>query len=130
MDERVNHSAVLATVTGVDSECGRSGIRDEGGRNDTSLAASKTNEHLEDGLELGVIERIGRAVSVHAKCVDSGLVARVKSSGGVGRVGDERVNGVGHLVAELEVLLMELLIDSCVLVQLTTGNLSMAIFER
>jgi hypothetical protein len=70
VDERVNDCTVLATVTSVSSECGGSGIGDEGSGNNARLSASQAREHLEDGLELGVIEGIWRTVGVDTKCVD------------------------------------------------------------
>jgi hypothetical protein len=102
VDERVDDCTILATVASVSSERGGSGISDERSGNNARLSASQAREHLEDGLELGVIEGIWGAVCVDTKCIDGRLVAGVESSGRVGRVSNERVDGVGHLVAELK----------------------------
>ena len=37
------------------------------------------------------------AVNPDIEGVDSGLLSRVKSGGGVGGISDERIDGVGHL---------------------------------
>jgi hypothetical protein len=102
VNERVNYRAILTTIASVNGKCGRGSIGDEGGGNDTDLTTSETSEHLKNRLELRVVERIGRSVGVHSKGVDSGLVSSVEGSSGVGRVGDERIDRVGHLVTELE----------------------------
>lgn len=109
MDEGVDDRAVVATVTSVGSESTRGGIGNEGSRDDTDLSTKETHEHLEDGLELGVIEGILGRVGVNTEGVDTGLVTRVQSSCRVGGVSDVRVNGVGHLVAELQLVVRGIL---------------------
>jgi hypothetical protein len=102
VNERVNDGTILTTVASVGGERGRCSIGNVSGGNNTDLTASETSKHLKDGLELRVVERIGRSVGVHSKGVDSRLVSSVEGSSGVGRVGDERIDRVGHLVTELQ----------------------------
>lgn len=96
----VNDSAVLATVASVGNERRRGGIRNVRSRYDADVSTSETMEHLCNGLDLRVVERVLARVGIDVQAVDRALVTSVESSGGVGRVGDETVNGVGHLVAE------------------------------
>lgn len=111
MDEGVDDRAVVAAVTSVGSESTRRGIGDERSRDNTDLATEETHEHLEDGLELGVIEGILGRIGVDTEGVDTGLVTRVQSSCRVGGVSDVRVDGVGHLVAELQLMIVRDILD-------------------
>jgi len=94
----------------VSDQRGRSSIGQEGGRNDTDLAASLTVEDCDDqrgvssaserrargmgltfsdGFDLGIVKGVGRRVLVHSESVDSGLVSGHDGGGRVGRVGNE-----------------------------------------
>jgi hypothetical protein len=61
---------------------------------------SETVEHLSNGFNLGVIERVGTRIGVNVQAVDGALVSSVERRSGVGRIGNEAVNGVGHLVTK------------------------------
>lgn len=57
-------------------------------------------EEFRDSLDLGIIELVRRAVSIHAQRVDGRFVTSVESGCRVGTVGNETVNRVCHLVAK------------------------------
>lgn len=57
-------------------------------------------EDLGNRLNLGIIKGVLAGIGIHAKSVDRALVASVQSRRRVGRVGDEGVDRVGHLVAQ------------------------------
>lgn len=69
-------------------------------RHNTHTTTCQTVEQLSNSLDLGIIEDIWRRIRVHAQAVHSGFVTRVESGCRVGRVGDEGVNRMGHLVAK------------------------------
>lgn len=97
----VDNMSTLATVTSVGSQGSRGGIGQVSSRNDTDTSTRiDTAEDLSNGLEFGVIERRLGRVTIHVQCIDSGLVASVECGGRIGRVGDEGVHGMGHLVAK------------------------------
>lgn len=91
---------ILATATGVGGQTGWGGISNGSGTDDTNVSTVDTVEELDNGLNLRVVEDVGAGVNVCTKSIDSSLVAGVQSSGRVGRVGDEGINGVSHGVAE------------------------------
>lgn len=96
----VNNSLVLATRPGMGDESSRCGIGNVRSGNNTNMAASETVEHLSNGLHFGVIEGVLAGVGVDVQAVDGALVSSVERSSRVGRIGDEAVNRVGHLVTE------------------------------
>jgi len=100
VNERVDDCSVLATVSGVSSQSSRSSIGDESGGDDTDVTFEHAVEELGNGLDLWVVELVWARVGVNTESVDGGLVARVQSSGTVGRVGDERVQRMGHAVSK------------------------------
>lgn len=99
--EGADNVVIFTAKTGVGSKSTGGGISKESSRDDTNTSVGVlAAEDLRNKLELGVIKGILGGVRIDTEGVDSGFVASVQSSGGVGRVGDERVHGVGHLVAE------------------------------
>lgn len=100
VEEGVDNSSVLATLTGVGNQSSRSSISNVGSGNNTNVTTSEAVEHLSNGLDLGIIKRILAGISIDVQAVDSALVSSVERSSGVGRISDEAVNGVGHLVTE------------------------------
>lgn len=104
----LDNGVVLRTLRGVGADSGRGSIGNVSLGDDTDLATSGTTEHLENGLHLGVAEGLAGGVGVSVETVDSHALATCQmcplvyspaeeSRSRVGRVGDERVERVGHL---------------------------------
>lgn len=100
VEESVDDGAVLATGTSVGNKRSRRGIGNVSGRDNTNVSTSEAVEHLGNCLNLGVIERILAGVRVDVQAVDGTLVSGVEGSSRVGRIGNEAVNGVCHLMTE------------------------------
>ena len=101
LEESADNVVIFTAKTGVGSKSTGGGISKESCGNNTNTSIGVlAAEDLGNELELGVIKGILRRVRIDTEGVDSGLVASVQSSCGVGRVGDERIHGVGHLVAQ------------------------------
>ena len=59
-----------------------------------------TAEDFCDCLEFRIIKGVARGVYIDTQSIDGSLVTSVKGRGGVGRIGNERVHGVCHLVSQ------------------------------
>jgi hypothetical protein len=100
IEEGVDNSTILGAGTCVGDQRSRRRVGNESSGNDSNVTTSEAVEHLSDGLDLGVIERTGAGVGIDVQAVDGALVSSVEGRSGVGRISDEAVNGVGHLMSE------------------------------
>lgn len=100
VDERVDDRTVLTTVTGVGSQRSGSCVGDVSRGDNAHVAAVHSVEDLGDCLDLWVVEGVLRSVAVDSKGVDGRLVASIERSSGVGRVGDEGIDRMGHLMSK------------------------------
>lgn len=64
------------------------------------MSANDTMEEFGDRLNLWVVELVRGRVRIHSQGIDGGLVTGVQSSRGIGRIRDERVNRVCHLMTQ------------------------------
>jgi hypothetical protein len=91
---------VLATGTSVSNQSSGGRICNIRSRNDSDMATGEAVEHLSNSLYLWVVKGVRAGVGVDVQAVDGALMSSVESRSRVGRIGDEAVNGVRHLVAE------------------------------
>lgn len=100
VEESVDNSTVLATGTCVGNQSSWCRIGNISSGDDSNVATGETVEHLSNGLDLRVIESVGAGVGIDIQAIDGALVSSVESCSGVGRIGDEAVNRVGHLMTK------------------------------
>jgi hypothetical protein len=91
---------VLGTGTSVSNQSSGSRVGNIRSRHNSDVATSKTVEHLSNGLNLGVVKWTGAGIGIDVQAVDGALVSSVEGRSRVGRISDEAVNRVGHLVTE------------------------------
>jgi hypothetical protein len=100
VEESVDNSSILRSRTGMSDQSSGSSIGNVSGGDDSNVATSETVEHLSKGLDLGVVESVGAGISVDVQAVDGALVSSVEGRSRVGRISDEAVKGVGHLMSK------------------------------
>ena len=98
--ERLNDRAVLITITGMSKQTSGGSVGNESSADNASVSLVQPEENFYNGLELGVVEGATAGVGIDVQCIDRRLVASVESGGRVGRISDEAVDRVRHLVTD------------------------------